>query len=442
MVDETRTDSAEELEHLRAENAALKEQVAVAERSQSNRSAKMRNGFSAAILLLASLALALAIPAIWVNRMVTSTDYYVATVAPLARDAAIQDAVASAASDAVVKQLDLTTRLQSRLPTDLAFLAAPISSAADGFVHKQATTFVRSDAFPKVWDQINTVGHKTFVAAVTGKQTGAVQLQAGTLTLDLGVLADKIVEQLSASGFALANKVPTAALDRTFTLYHSDTLAQASALVDAVQRAALVLPLLGLALAAGAIALAVDRRRSLLWLGWGLLVWTLLPLQAIYVGQSYVGRQLLALASIPTDAARNAYAIIFSGLIGAERVFVLVSVLVIVGAMVAGPSKWATAVRSGVGGGISGVSAHLDLGAFGHWVSTRMQALRVVGYLSGAAMLVFLPTPRTISQVVWIAVWVLAWLLLVQVAGSGSTGDGSTAEHPAEPEPDETVQTR
>lgn len=420
-------DESTEIQRLRAENAALKQQVNASSGAPAGSSRRMRNAGAIVLVIIAAILISLAIPAIWVNRMITSTDYYVATVSPLAEDQAIQDAVAAAASDAAIEQLDLTARLKARLPEDLAFLAAPISNAADDFIRKQATTFVRSDGFPRLWNQANQIGHKAFVAAVTGRQDGAVQVAAGTITLDVGVLVDTLLERLAASGFDLVKNVPTGSIDRTITLYQSDTLAQASVIVDGVQRIALALPLLGLALLAGAVALAADRRRTLLWSGWSLLLLTLLPLQAIYIGQSYIGGQLLSLTSIPAAAAQNAYAIIFADLIRAEQLFVGISLLLIVGTLLAGPSRWATALRTGVSGGLSGVSSHLDLGVFGEWVARRMAALRVVGYLLAAAMLVFLPRPRTIEQVLWIAGFVLMWVLAVQLAGSGSASPQDTA---------------
>ena len=435
MVAETNTDTAAELERLRAENAALKEQVAVAEKVSSTRSMKLRNSGAAVVMIVAALALALAIPAVWVNRMVTSTDYYVATVAPLADDPAIQDAVATAASDKIIEQLDFQTKLESRLPTDLAFLAAPISNAADNFVRKQATNFVQSDAFAKVWEEINRVSHTAFVSAVTGKTTGALQLEAGTITLDLGVLVDKIVEQLDSMGLEFVNNVPTDALDQTLTLYHSDTLAQASSAVDMIQKIALILPLIGLILAAAAVALAADRRYVLLWLGWMMLVFTIVPLEAIYIGQTYFGAQLQSLASIPSEAAQNAFGIIFAALIATEKLFAVVAVLLIAGALVAGPSKWARALRGGLAGGISGVSSHLEFGVFGRWVGARMSALRLAGYLIAAALLVVLPTPRTMTQIWWLVAFIVVWVLAVQLVGSGSAPHEEKPEAPVDGDP-------
>src|SRR4051795_7767952 len=63
---------------------------------------------SAVFLITLSCLLApLSVAAVWASRQVSDTDRYVATVAPLADDPAVQRAVAEAVARAVFKQIDL-----------------------------------------------------------------------------------------------------------------------------------------------------------------------------------------------------------------------------------------------------------------------------------------------------------------------------------------------
>lgn len=420
---------ADELARLKAENEALRGKVAEADKSQEVRSHKARNGWAIAVAVVATLTLSLSIPAIWLNRMVTDTNYYVNTVAPLASDPAIQNAVASAASDAIVKQLDATARIRSLLPTNLAFVAVPIGSAVNDFVKKQTTVFVQSPQFPQIWRQLNQTSHAAFVAAITGRQGGALTVQAGTVTLDVGILAQKVAAQLSKAGLGFASNLPVNKINKQIVLFHSGLLAQMTVYVNWLTQVALLLPILGLLLAIGAFALGADRRRVALWFGWSMLVWTILPLQAILLGQTYVANQLLKLASIPTAAAQNAYTILFAALTHAEQIAIAISVVIIVAALIAGPSRWATAMRGWLTGGISGASSHLDLGPVGTWVGAHMNGMRAIGYAGGAIALLLMPAPRTIAEILWIAVFVIVWLLIVQFVGSA----GSAAS-PAEEE--------
>lgn len=380
-----------------------------------------RNAIAIMVAIVAALAIALAVPAVWLNRMVTDTDVYVNTVAPLAEDPAIQAAVADAASTALIEKLDAQDRIERRLPEDLKFLAGPLSQAVDDLVAKQATTLVKSDQFASLWEKVNRASHTALVAAVTGREGKALNIEAGTFTLDVGVLAEEIQTRLEGAGLGtLFAKIPASALDKQFVLYESPVLAQMTQVFDLVSRSAFVIPLLGLILAVGAVALAADRRKVVLWLGAGIAVASLLPLESIYIGQSYATSQLSQTAAIPADAAQAAFTIIFRDLVTASQTAVFVGVVLWLAALISGPARWAVALRRGLSGGLANASSHLELGRFGAWMHDHKRGLRVVGVVVAFAILLMLPAPRTISSIVWLAVFYIVWVLAVEFFGGGS----------------------
>jgi len=406
------------IEQLERENEELKRQ-AQSEVGESRAPAtRRRNAGGITLALIAALLLALAVPAVWLNRMVTDTDVYVETVAPLAEDPAIQDAVADAASAAVIERADSKERLETVLPENLQILATPLSQAVDDFIRKQSLNLVRSDQFGNLWETVNRVSHKALVAAVTGRETGAVGVEAGTITLDVGTLADTLKGRLEDAGLGFVANLPTSSLDKQIVLYESPVLAQLTSTVDLVSRSAFMIPLIGFVLALGAIALAADRRKAVLWLGGTLAIAAILPLQALYLGQTYVVSQLEQAASIPTPAAQAAFEIIFRDLVTADRAAVALGILLWAGAVLAGPARWAVALRTGVSGGLGGMASHLELGSFGRWVRARKQGLRVAGIVGAVAVLFLLPAPRTVSALVWVAVSYLVWVVAVEFFGA------------------------
>lgn len=423
------TELQSRIEQLEAENDRLKSEVVA-----TTPSSRGRNAWAVIIAVAAALVLALAVPAVWMNRMVTDTDVYVATVAPLAEDPDIQNAVAAAASEVVIERVDAQERLKQVLPENLQIIAAPVSQAVNDFIAKQAVSLVRSDQFASIWEQANRISHKALVAAVTGRDTGVVGVQAGTITLDVGALADELKTRLEAAGLGFVANLPTSSIDRSIVLYESPVLAQMSSAFDVITRVALLLPLIGLALAAGAIAIASDRRKAVLWLGGALAIAALLPLQALYFGQTYVTAQLYELAAIPTPAAQSAFEIIFRDLVTADQAAVALGVALWLGALLAGPARWAVAMRTGLSGGLSGVASHLELGRFGEWVRARKAALRLAGIAVAFVILVLLPAPRTVASIVWLGVGYLLWLLLVGLFGAepldapSASGDADAAE--------------
>lgn len=416
------------IEQLEAENQKLKGEVVA-----TAPSTRGRNIGAVIIAVVAALVLALAVPAVWMNRMVTDTDVYVATVAPLAQDPDIQNAVAAKASEVVIERVDAQERLKQVLPDNLQIIAAPVSQAVNDFIAKQAVTLVRSDQFASIWEQANRISHKALVAAVTGRDTGVVGIQAGTITLDVGALADELKTRLESAGLGFVANLPTSSIDRSIVLYESPVLAQMSSAFDVITRVALLLPLVGFALAAAAIALASDRRKAVLWLGGALAVAAILPLQALYFSQTYVTAQLYDLAAIPAPAAQSAFEIIFRDLVAADQAAVAFGAVLWLGALLAGPARWAVAMRTGLSGGLSGVASHLELGRFGEWVRARKSALRLAGIAVALVILVLLPAPRTVASVVWLGLGYLLWLLLVGLFGAEplEVDAAETADQPA-----------
>jgi len=422
---------------LERENEELK-RSAESEVVESAPAGRGRNAGAITLALIAALLLALAVPAVWLNRMVTDTDVYVETVAPLAEDPAIQDAVADAASAAVIERADSKSRLETVLPENLQILATPLSQAVDDFIRKQSLNLVRSDQFGSLWETVNRVSHKALVAAVTGRETGAVGVDAGTITLDVGTLADTLKGRLEDAGLGFVANLPTSSLDKQIVLYESPVLAQLTSTVDLVSRSAFIIPLIGFVLALGAIALAVDRRKAVLWLGGALAIAAILPLQALYLGQTYVVSQLEQAASIPAPAAQAAFEIVFRDLVTADRAAVALGVLLWAGAILAGPARWAVALRTGLSGGLGGMASHLELGSFGRWVRARKQGLRIAGIVGAVAVLFLLPAPRTVSALVWVAVGYVMWVVAVEFFGAepvsiaepDAVGDADVAEKP------------
>ncbi len=409
------------VERLRAENERL-----AAAPSHAEHVARSRTAWAIVIALVAALVFAIAVPALWLNRVVFDTDTWVDTVTPLAEDPAIQTAVASAASDALIEQLDAETRLTELLPSELDAFAPVLASSVENAIRSQAASIVASDKFAELWAEINRVGHEALITAITGRE-GAVEIESGVFTLDTGELIDMIKAALVDRGLGFVERIPTNRLDRQVVLYESDTLAAAGPVVDAIQASATIIPFLGIALLIAAFALAADRRRVALWFGAAVAIGAILPLQALYLSQYAAVVQVANLTQIPTEAAQSAFDIIFRGLVSADQTLAAFGLLVWFGAVVAGPARWAVALRTGLTGGISGAASHLELGTFGQWVAARQRGLRTAGFIGAAIILVLLPAPRSIAEIVWIAVGLVVWLVAVEFFGAAPAGSGEAA---------------
>src|SRR3979411_313366 len=99
---------------------------------------RWRRAVVAMIVTVSVVLVPLAGLSVWVRNLVLDTNHYVDTVAPLATNKAITDVVAKRATNRLFQQVDVEARAKDALPDRAQFLAGPISSGVQTFVHAAA----------------------------------------------------------------------------------------------------------------------------------------------------------------------------------------------------------------------------------------------------------------------------------------------------------------
>jgi hypothetical protein len=187
-------DRAADVERPKAERDDLRAEVEEAENRPEGRH-RLRRGLTPVLVALTVVIFTITVPAAWGNRTILNTDRYVATVAPLAEDPAVQDSIATKVTDQVFTALDVQERLSGLLPTNLAFLAAPMTSAMQGFVQDQVLKVVQSDAFERFWVEANRFVHTQVLAILEG-DSETVSVVEGKVLLNLMPLVNLALVQI------------------------------------------------------------------------------------------------------------------------------------------------------------------------------------------------------------------------------------------------------
>jgi hypothetical protein len=291
---------------------------------------------------VASLLLIVAILATWANRQILDNGTFETTSTHLVQDPAIQSALATYLVNEAYENVDIPAALAERLPPNLKPLAGPLAAA----VRQPATNAVnRLLTRPRVqtlFVNATTGTHRQLVAVVEDKTGAATSTANGTVTMDLGVLVQRIGPSLG---------LPAAALDRlppntgVITIMRSDQLGAVQTGVKAIKIVSIWLVVLVLAMYAAAIYLATGaRREALRTVGWAFVFVGLLVLAVRRVAGSYTVDALAAPAY--RDAAHHAWLISSSILGEVGRAIVLYGLVGVLGAVLAGPSRLAVATRS------------------------------------------------------------------------------------------------
>ncbi|HJY46430.1 MAG TPA: hypothetical protein VJ301_17565, partial [Propionibacteriaceae bacterium] len=282
-------DERVELQRLRAEVAELRSQastVAAADIDQPvvptprPRRQRWRSIVATLLIVIGCILAPISVVAVWTKNLVTDTDRYVATVAPLANDPAIQRAIADRITAEIFTQLDVVgitneavdalaeRGLPPRVATQLHALSQPLSTGVESFVRTEVGKVVASEAFANAWTTANRSAHQALVAALTGETREGITIENDTVSINLGPIIQEVKQRLIDRGFGLASRIPN--VNPSFVLVQSDYIAQARGAFNLLNVLGNWLPIVALILLAIGIYVAKGHRRALVGVGLGL----------------------------------------------------------------------------------------------------------------------------------------------------------------------------
>ncbi|MEV7750430.1 hypothetical protein [Streptomyces griseofuscus] len=337
-----------ELDDLRSRLAALEAERHARHGGAARPRRRPVSALAAVLLVIGCLLAPLAVVATWAADLVGDTDRYVATVAPLAGNPAVQDAVANRATDALMDRIQLPTLLSDVAPKDrpllekaLGGLGGGLENAVRGFVHDQARKAVASSAFATVWTDANRRIHASLDKALTGTGGGAVQLKDDTVTLDLAPLIEDVKKRMVDAGMTFASHIP--AIHAQFTLLESQQIGKVKTYVRLLRIAGNWLPVLAVLLIAAGVLLSLRRRRALVAGCLGAAVATAV------LGIGLRVFRVFYLDRLPADVSPGAAGAVYDTLTRfletAVRMVIVLGVVIALGAWLSGPGRRAGLVR-------------------------------------------------------------------------------------------------
>ncbi len=430
-------DDRAELVRLRAEVERLRAQVSQAPGAADGASAgagrkrhvSWRSGVSALLITLGCILAPLAVLAVWTANQVSNTSRYVANVAPLIRQPAIQNALTDKITPQITGKLNVqglanqvATELNSRgLPkvaTLLHSFSGTIASGVAGFVHSAVAKVVASPAAARIWVQANQSAHAEVVKALSGQGNGAVKIVNGSVTLGLGPFIDTVKQDLSARGLTVVQKLPP--INPTFTLFSSKYLVKAQTGYRLINDLKIALPLLAIALLAIGIYVARQHRRALIGAGLGLAASMLVLAIALAIGRA-IYLNSVPNATLPSDAAAALFDTFVRFIKNGLRALLVLGLLVAAGGFLTGPSVTAVRVRGALKAGLDWVRARgeragLSTGPVGTWTHGHRRALQIGAVVLMVLIFVFWSQPTGLV-VLLLAIVLLVLLGLIELIG-------------------------
>lgn len=288
------------------------------------------------LVVLGCVLLPLALVAGWVRAEVTDTERYVDTVAPIAEQPEVRQAVTRRLEDAILTRIDVGPVLDAAaagiaerdLPPAVSravqLLQDPATELIEDAVHRVVVRIVEDPEFATAWAQAHRSAHSELVAALSG-QTEILEAEDGRVSIKLATVVNAITTELADNGIAVAGRIPVT--EASFPIMEVEDLERLQygyRLVDAV---GVILPVITVLLLAAGILIATRRRTG----------WTVAATGAA-VGMALLALGLLAarhytLDTLPagTDpiAVRETFDIVVGRIRTLLRLVLAVSVLVL-----------------------------------------------------------------------------------------------------------------
>lgn len=257
----------------------------------------MRNLVAFLVVLLGILMVPVATAGWWLRDTIVPTDAYVDTVAPLAQEPAVLDAVEEQLVELVMTAVDENGLVERTLAAvESGVLPPAVAEALGGqakdvrarieqLVGRAVGAVLAGPEFARAWERANRAVHRDLVATLSGESDRLVEQEGGTVDVRLGTLAETLRAELVAAGVPFASTLPR--FEARFTIGDASDLARTRAAYNAFDEYGRLLPWVALGLLLLGVLIATDRRTALVGAALGSLVVTGLLALALLAGRGY-----------------------------------------------------------------------------------------------------------------------------------------------------------
>ena len=253
---------------------------------------RLRSGLSAASIALSCLLVPFGALSAWAAYGLTDTGRYVTTMAPLAADPDVRNAIADTVGDGLMNQIDREMDVR------------PVRGTVAPFVHDAVRSFTQTEAFRTAWDEGNRAAHDAVLRALQDESDH-------TVTVDLAPVTAEVKRRLAHDHMPLADRIPVEHTE--VAVLPAQDLGRLRKGFHVLEVAGFWLPIAAVAFAVAGIALAACRRRAVIATALGTALGG-----ALLAGALALGRRL-TLADVPPEISQPAAGAVYDALTATLR---------------------------------------------------------------------------------------------------------------------------
>jgi hypothetical protein len=335
--------------------------------------------------------------AVFLQQKLLDTEQYTADMHEIIKEPSVKRAVSQYATDELFIALKVQERISDLLPDKAKIVAAPATLWLRGFTQQEIEALLETKQFEDIWTKVNKAAHEEMVAVLRGEGKNVKVSAEGAAYIDLMPIVRNLALEFTRGTkiYRLVKKIPEEVVGPTLktglskalgvelpddfgqlVILKPEQLSQARQAVYALDMAAKWMPFASILFFAMALVVSVDRRRTTMQLGLGLVAAAAL---AVLASQIAVKQALLVIAD---DTVREiATAIVGIELRGLPEILLNIAVaglIVWVVAFLLGKRIWLVELDTWVRARI-GYATPKDLAKHPiiRWVNKHINELRV-----------------------------------------------------------------
>jgi hypothetical protein len=295
----------------------------------------------AVLVFLGALCLLVSTVSVWIRDVALDEDVWADTSNQLLESENVRNALSVYIVDQAYSASSAEVRLEEALPPALKPLAPQIASQLRGIAYETASRALARPRVQELWRSANRAANAQLVDLLEGN-TERLRVTGDAVVLDLDQIVANVAGQIGLGSSAtqtIQERVEPVVIMR------SDQLSTAQTIVKALKALSFWPLILALALWAGAVYLAGQRRREALrTIAISVALLGLLLLVVIRVAGQAVVNNLVQAESV-RPAAEDVWAVLTGLLAASAAAGIAVGLIALVGTWLSGPSLRAAGVR-------------------------------------------------------------------------------------------------
>jgi len=276
---QNRNSSASEAEQLRRENKALKAELQKIKKSNSQPEKRFdwANFFKWASISLAGAIFIVASIVFYIGMTLTNTDRFMDVAEPLAKQPAVQEAVAIRTTNALFEKVDVESLSREALPDRVDFLAPTVATQIKAFTKNETQKLIATDTFQEAWNTKLRIAHQRFIERLKNYE--------GDGTIDINDVFRSLTDRIDNEKLSFLKDKSLPPRIGNITVVEAQWLPQAHAVVSNFQTVRVATITFFMLLMAFAVWVSKNRRKTLIELSWMIIILSFVMLLALRVAK-------------------------------------------------------------------------------------------------------------------------------------------------------------